>query len=48
MEYNVVYKYNISIHALREESDRYHNDFIVDLECISIHALREESDFLSH
>ena len=34
---------DISIHALREESDQYHYGQTVNL-AISIHALREESD----
>ena len=34
----------ISIHALREEGDRYLYRFIADFGMISIHALREEGD----
>ena len=34
---------DISIHALREESDSLHI-YIGRIFCISIHALREESD----
>ena len=38
---------NISIHALREESDESGYALYVVGTVISIHALREESDFLS-
>ena len=40
----IIYRYKISIHALREESDLDYgpNGRLVDY--ISIHALREESD----
>ena len=37
----------ISIHALREEGDKYMTRLYVD-ERISIHALREEGDHLEH
>ena len=37
-------KFNISIHALREESDRLTELATTVFEWISIHALREESD----
>ena len=43
MEYREVAK-NISIHALREEGDKFEgDDHGIDAK-ISIHALREESD----
>ena len=38
--------FDISIHALREESDRYPFAALVPADTISIHALREESDGL--
>ena len=40
----IVFFRRISIHALHEESDRFHNLRDETVQAISIHALHEESD----
>ena len=44
----MIYAFDISIHALREEGD--HNSFLLKIRGrgISIHALREEGDACSY